>query len=129
VVTTHPAGAATAAFGTDAGLANALPQAAGMNDVLDAIQALHGGGDEDAAALCRAALQEACLDTFRNVEADTASWARSVLPESAVKTVEGVLSQFQARYSLTLLPLLKTAQFQDLKRRRRRSSSHGGPLT
>ena len=43
-------------------------------------------------------LQEACIDTSLNVEADTASWARSVLPESAVEIVEGVMSQFQDRY-------------------------------
>jgi hypothetical protein len=89
---------ATAAFGTDAGLADASPLGAEMNNALDAIQALQDDGDEDAAALCRAVLHESGIDAFCTVEADTASRAQSELPKSADEIVEGVLSEFQERY-------------------------------
>ena len=102
------AAAAAAAGGgadvaADAGLAGggaavadaSQPSSAEMNALLDDIQALQDGGDEEAAGLCRAVLQNAGIGAFCTVEADTASWAQSELPKSAEVIVAGVLSQFQ----------------------------------
>ncbi len=89
-----------AAFGTDAGGADASQLATEMDAALNAIQAPRAGNANDAGAadIAEALLRNALLDAVNIVAARTALMANGVLPQSAVDQTEAVLTRFQERY-------------------------------